>query len=52
MVTTPQILTLDEYFAYDDQTDQRYELVNGELRKMPPECDFNSQIASYLFAEL
>ncbi|MFQ4138874.1 Uma2 family endonuclease [Nodosilinea sp. PGN35] len=30
MITTTQRLTLDEYLAYDDGSDRRYELVNGE----------------------
>ncbi|MGB7439588.1 MAG: Uma2 family endonuclease [Coleofasciculaceae cyanobacterium] len=51
MVSTTKKFTLAEYLAYDDNTDRRYELVNGELQEMPPEWDFNSQIASYLFAE-
>lgn len=51
MTTSTRRFTLEEYLAYDDGTDQRYELVNGELVAMPPEWDFNSQIASYLFAE-
>lgn len=52
MTTTTQQFTLTEYLAYSDGTDQSYELVNGELVAMPPEWDFNSQIASYLFAVL
>jgi Uma2 family endonuclease len=51
MTATTKRFTLAEYLAYDDGTDKRYELVNGELVEMPPEWDFNSQIASYLFAE-
>ncbi|MGF1518244.1 MAG: Uma2 family endonuclease [Nodosilinea sp.] len=34
MITTTQRLTLDEYLAYDDGSDRRCELVNGELRPM------------------
>jgi Uma2 family endonuclease len=34
MTTTTQRLTLDEYLAYDDGSDRRCELVNGELRPM------------------
>ncbi|PZV05286.1 MAG: Uma2 family endonuclease [Leptolyngbya sp.] len=34
MTTTTQRLTLDEYLAYDDGSDRRYELVNGELLPM------------------
>ena len=51
MTTTRRQFTLVEYLTYDDNMDRCYELVNGELVEMPPEWDFNSQIASYLFAE-
>lgn len=34
MTTTTQRLTLDEYLAYNDGSDRRYELVNGELLPM------------------
>jgi Uma2 family endonuclease len=37
MATTSKKLTLEEYFAYDNGTDRRYELQNGELVEMPPE---------------
>ncbi|WP_019500130.1 Uma2 family endonuclease [Pseudanabaena sp. PCC 6802] len=52
MTTTTQHLTLAEYLNYSDSKDRCYELVNGELVEMSPEWDFNSQIASNLFAEL
>lgn len=52
MTTTTQHFTLAEYLTYSNNTDRYYELVNGELAEMPPEWDFNSQIASNLFAEL
>ena len=32
-------LTLEEYLAYDDGTENRYELVDGKLIIMPPESD-------------
>ena len=43
-------MTLQDYLNYDDGTDTRYELVNGELIAMPPESDLNNLIASFLFA--
>lgn len=43
-------MTLQDYLNYDDGTDTRYELVNGELIAIPPESDLNNQIASFLFA--
>jgi Uma2 family endonuclease len=44
--------TFEEYLAYDDGTDARYELVDGELVKMPPESDENLGIARKLLLEL
>lgn len=43
-------MTLEEYLNYDDGTDTRYELVNGELIVMPTESDLNDRIATFLFA--
>jgi len=34
MTTTTQKLTFEEYLTYDDGTDTRYELVDGELVPM------------------
>lgn len=45
-------MTIEEYLAYDDETDTHYELVDGELVKMPPESDFNSDIAKKILFEL
>lgn len=50
MTITAQPMTLEEYLNYDDGTDTRYELVNGELIAMPTESDLNNRIASFLFA--
>jgi len=50
MSVATQPMTLEDYLNYDDGTDTRYELVNGELVAMPPESDLNQQIASFLFA--
>jgi Uma2 family endonuclease len=41
-------MTLAEYLNYDDGTDRRYELVNGELIAMPTESTLNIQIATFL----
>ena len=46
-----QLFTLEEFLAYDDGSDQRYELVDGELIEMPPETQGNLQIAKYLLFE-
>lgn len=50
MSVATRLMTLEDYLSYDDGTDARYELVNGELFAMPPESTLNSQIASFLFA--
>jgi Uma2 family endonuclease len=52
MITTTKRFTLAEYLAYDDGTDRRYELVNGELVEMPSESDLNNAIAMYLIGVL
>ena len=38
-MTAITLLTLEEYLAYDDGTDNRYELVDGKLTVMLPESD-------------
>jgi Uma2 family endonuclease len=48
----PKLMTLEEYFAYDDGTDQRYELVDGELVEMPTESPENCRLAKLLMLEL
>lgn len=53
--TTPiavKLLTMEDYLAYDDGTDTRYELVDGELVEMPTESPKNCQIAKLLMLEL
>lgn len=51
MAATIRKLTLKEYLGYNDGTDKRYELVDGELVEMPPETDRNNLIALYLLFE-
>lgn len=52
MTTTQnRYMTLEEYLNYDDGTDTRYELVNGELVEMPSESDLNNVIAIFLLIE-
>ncbi len=43
-------MSLDDFFAYDDGTDTRYELENGELIAMPTESELNRRIAMALLA--
>ncbi|MFS8119619.1 MAG: Uma2 family endonuclease [Microcoleus sp.] len=42
-------LTFDEYLNYSNETDLRYELIDGELIALPPESEPNNFIANYLF---
>jgi Uma2 family endonuclease len=48
----PKLMTFEEYLAYDDGTDTRYELVDGELVEMPPETRKNNAIAVKILLEL
>ncbi|MBW4554312.1 MAG: Uma2 family endonuclease [Aphanocapsa sp. GSE-SYN-MK-11-07L] len=50
--TTLKRLTFAEFLAYDDGTDTRYELVDGELVEVPTESNENNWIARGLFLEL
>jgi len=45
----PRFKSFDEYLAYEDDTDQLYELFNGELITVPTESGWNFQIANRLF---
>ena len=45
-------LTFEEYLAYEDDSDNRYELINGELITLPPESGPNNFIANYLLFTL
>ena len=47
-----QKLTFEDYLAYEDDTDNRYELIDGELVTLPPESEPNNAIVSYLFLVL
>jgi Uma2 family endonuclease len=45
-------LTLEEYLDYDDGSDRRYELVDGELIELPnedPHNLYNCEISARLF---
>ncbi len=48
MVATPVQLTFAEYLTYDDGTDNRYELVDGELVLVPPPTHLHRRIAQLL----
>jgi Uma2 family endonuclease len=54
-VATQKYMTLEEYLAYDDGTDTRYELVDGVLVAMGAENPLNPLIAmmlAFAFADL
>ncbi|WP_013322054.1 Uma2 family endonuclease [Gloeothece verrucosa] len=51
MTSTSKKLTLEEYLIYEDDTENKYELVDGELIAMPPENDRNNLISLYLLCE-
>lgn len=48
MTVASRKMTLAEYLNYDDGTDARYGLENGELIEMPPESELNRRIAIFL----
>ena len=48
----PGVMSLEDYFNYDDGTDTRYELVDGVLVEMPTESPENCLIAKLLMFEL
>ncbi len=47
-IATNRRMTLEEYLAYDDGTDTRYELVDGVLVEMGAESPINNKIAIFL----
>ena len=49
LITKPRFQTFAEYLQYEDNSEESYELFNGELVEMPPESGFNYQIANRLF---
>jgi Uma2 family endonuclease len=51
MTIATKKLSLEEYLEYDDGTDTKYELVDGELIAIPPETYRNAWIAFYLASE-
>ncbi|MFM7908228.1 MAG: Uma2 family endonuclease, partial [Microcystis sp.] len=49
LTTKPRFQTFVEYLHYEDNSEEHYELFNGELVEMPPESGLNFQIANRLF---
>ncbi|MEL7224276.1 MAG: Uma2 family endonuclease [Cyanobacteria bacterium P01_D01_bin.36] len=52
MTVTTRKFTLEEYLAYDDGTDTRYELVNGELIPMSVGTGIHAFIVKFLVAQI
>lgn len=50
MTVASQKMSLEEYLNFNDGTDTRYELDNGELIVTPPESDLNRRIGSFLLS--
>lgn len=49
MVTTPtKKITFEEYLSYDDGTNKRYELVDGQLIEMPPASFLHSDLIDFI----
>lgn len=48
----PRFSTFEEYLSFDDGSDNRYELIDGELVELPPESEPNDAIVNYLFLML
>ncbi|NEQ16165.1 MAG: Uma2 family endonuclease, partial [Moorea sp. SIO3E2] len=49
---TTSKLTFEEYLEYDDGTDNRYELFDGELVELPPESEPNHWRVMWLMLQL
>jgi Uma2 family endonuclease len=41
----PRFQTFAEYLTYDDDSDRRYELIDGELIELPPESGLNDWLS-------
>ncbi|NEQ66346.1 MAG: Uma2 family endonuclease [Symploca sp. SIO2D2] len=52
MTHTTVKLTFEQYLEYDDGTDNRYELYDGDLIPMPPESKRNIWMSLWLMYEL
>jgi Uma2 family endonuclease len=48
----PRFSNFEEYLSYDDGTDNRYELLNGELIELPPESGENNSILMFVCLQL
>ena len=44
-----KLYSFEEYLTYNDETDNKYELVNGELKLMPTASGFHALILHFIF---
>ena len=51
LTTKPRFATFAEYLEYEDDSEQLYELFNGELIALVPEPGLNFEIANFLFLQ-
>lgn len=51
LTTKPRFQSFEEYIQYDNDSENLYELFNGELIELPPESGFNFEIANFLFIQ-
>jgi Uma2 family endonuclease len=49
LIIKPRFESFEEYLEYNNDSENFYELFNGELIEMPPESGLNIQIANRLF---
>jgi Uma2 family endonuclease len=44
-----QVYSFEDYLKYQDGTDHKYELINGELKTVPPASGFHALIVVFLY---
>jgi Uma2 family endonuclease len=44
-----QVYSFEDYLKYEDETDNKHELVNGELKLVPPASGFQALILVFLY---
>ena len=49
--TNLRFLSFEDYLSHDNDTENLYELFNGELIEVPPESGFNVEIATFLLLQ-
>ena len=48
MTTSTKNISFEEYLSYDDRTNKRFELVDGQLVEMPPASFLHSDIIDFI----